>query len=590
MHSLLMIIVARSSPVWGASAAVLGCRDCICDTICRAGSCHGSPSAEFLGDLFHGPHPVQLAFEVAVHFILSGHVCQFGSPNVNAWQIHLAQAGTGTEAKVSHPFRVDAHDLEAHAISGDVVRGGNSDSGWHQTAVSRSVAFHALPAIQHSRAPERLQPLRGERNVHVGLAHAAMIDPFVIPVPGFFAGAVQRRAQGHVLERKRGHHGVMRFEHGRADDEGFRVQEPGRQPGWHQVQVAVQNGMRLKPALLIQIHQADLQRFMLRPHLDIAEIVESFRGVPGGGFGDDHRPVEARPQKIQDAMQGIHMGRGELVVGADDIGFDHDVLFGFEHGHDLVLDRHQRLADVLAPAGAVRDRDHRAATGCATCLDRLGWPLLRAQQGAGSREGRRGPEEIPARESMVLHVHFFGEGSVVDEAVKLWFVGIIVPMPRGVEGFSQGLIGFAHAPRTAEKSRVPVSAVPNKRGLCPFEIPGLGEQDDVHVLANLRRAVEDAGLPAHEQRLDAIGLESRKDLSDRGRDQGCLPWTGIGRTVPRCAGTVPTEPSRARLSIRRATVRKSCRALWSKVGTLKSRNLMAFRSEGGAFRGEAVRP
>ena len=47
--------------------------------------------------------------------------------------------------------------------------------------------------------------------------------------------------------------------------------------------------------------------------------------------------------------------------------------------------------------------------------------------------------------------------------------------------------------------------------------------DKVHVLANLRRAVEDAGLPAHEQRLDAIGLESQKDLSDRGRDQGCLP-------------------------------------------------------------------
>ncbi len=100
-----------------------------------------------------------------------------------------------------------------------------------------------------------------------------------------------------------------------------------------------------------------------------------------------------------------------------------------------------------------------------------------------------------------------------------------------------------------------------------------GSQDDVHVLANLRRAVEDAGLPAHEQRLDAIGLESRKDLSDRGRDQGCVPWRDIGRTVPRCAGTVPTEPGRATLSIRRATVRKSRRALCRSVGPLKSPSL-----------------
>src|SRR5579872_6919986 len=36
----------------------------------------------------------------------------------------------------------------------------------------------------------------------------------------------------------------------------------------------------------------------------------------------------------------------------------------------------------------------------------------------------------------------------------------------------------------------------------------------IDILANLRRAVEDAGLPSHEQRLDAILLESRKDLSD----------------------------------------------------------------------------
>jgi hypothetical protein len=63
-----------------------------------------------------------------------------------------------------------------------------------------------------------------------------------------------------------------------------------------------------------------------------------------------------------------------------------------------------------------------------------------------------------------------------------------------------------------------------KSPLEPVEILLFGQNKKINVLANLRRAVEYAGLPSHEQRADAIDSDRRKDLPDRGRDQGYLPW------------------------------------------------------------------
>jgi hypothetical protein len=41
------------------------------------------------------------------------------------------------------------------------------------------------------------------------------------------------------------------------------------------------------------------------------------------------------------------------------------------------------------------------------------------------------------------------------------------------------------------------------------DVRGFSRQGPINVLANLRRAVEHASLPAHEQRLDAILPESK---------------------------------------------------------------------------------
>jgi hypothetical protein len=50
-----------------------------------------------------------------------------------------------------------------------------------------------------------------------------------------------------------------------------------------------------------------------------------------------------------------------------------------------------------------------------------------------------------------------------------------------------------------------------QRGLKPAVIVLLAKENQINVLANLRRAVEYAGLPSHKQRLDAIALDRRKD-------------------------------------------------------------------------------
>ena len=93
------------------------------------------------------------------------------------------------------------------------------------------------------------------------------------------------------------------------------------------------------------------------------------------------------------------------------------------------------------------------------------------------------------------------------------------------------------------------------------EVLRVGQHQKIDVLANLRRAVEDAGLPAHEQGPDATPLECRKDLSDRGRGQGCLPWRCTRPASARRGRIAPTEKDSAIPSTRRAIPRTSSRLM-----------------------------
>src|SRR5438094_3878510 len=96
-----------------------------------------------------------------------------------------------------------------------------------------------------------------------------------------------------------------------------------------------------------------------------------------------------------------------------------------------------------------------------------------------------------------------------------------------------------------------------QRGEKPSEIFLRSEQDEVDISAKLSRAVEHAGLAAHKQGLYLMFPDRRKDLSDRGRDQGCLPSRGIGRRFSRSAATAPLGSVLSIPSIHRAFLQKS---------------------------------
>jgi hypothetical protein len=56
-----------------------------------------------------------------------------------------------------------------------------------------------------------------------------------------------------------------------------------------------------------------------------------------------------------------------------------------------------------------------------------------------------------------------------------------------------------------------------------FEIFWLGEDGEIGIAAKLRRALEHAGLAAHEEAVHAMLRHRKKDFEYRVRDQGCLP-------------------------------------------------------------------
>ena len=74
-----------------------------------------------------------------------------------------------------------------------------------------------------------------------------------------------------------------------------------------------------------------------------------------------------------------------------------------------------------------------------------------------------------------------------------------------------------------------------KRGAKAIEVSGADGDREIDVSGELRGPVQDAGLPAHQQRLHPVALESRKDSGNRALAHSFLPGAG---TLPRGAGTL----------------------------------------------------
>src|SRR5437899_4346166 len=119
-----------------------------------------------------------------------------------------------------------------------------------------------------------------------------------------------------------------------------------------------------------------------------------------------------------------------------------------------------------------------------------------------------------------------------------------------------------------------------QRGEKPSKILLRSEQDEVDIFAKLSRAVEHAGLAAHKQGLYLMFPDRRKDLSDRGRDQGCLPSPDIEQRAFRSDETAPLESNRSIPSIHRACLRTSCSGKDLREGDVKS-ELRVFQANFG---------
>ncbi len=99
----------------------------------------------------------------------------------------------------------------------------------------------------------------------------------------------------------------------------------------------------------------------------------------------------------------------------------------------------------------------------------------------------------------------------------------LVLVPFGTVTVTTSGLGAVLMSMTASPTLPPVAPIKLLycRGNCG-KIGVFGQNQEIHVLANLCRPVKHAGLPAHEKRSGPTGLDRKRDLSDRGLDQGFL--------------------------------------------------------------------
>src|SRR5690606_3669222 len=105
-------------------------------------------------------------------------------------KVVLAHAEHGAELEIAGPLRIDPHALDAHAVGGDVIGGGDGNAMRHGGAGTGSVALHALVAVDQGSAPVGLHGVGGEEHVVVGLAHAVMVFALVVPPRGLLGRLV----------------------------------------------------------------------------------------------------------------------------------------------------------------------------------------------------------------------------------------------------------------------------------------------------------------------------------------------------------------------------------------------------------------
>jgi hypothetical protein len=155
------------------------------------------------------------------------------------------------------------------------------------------------------------------------------------------------------------------------------------------VQVVIDHRDQLVFRFAVEVDEADLPLLL---DFGVLEVAVALEGVAGGGLDDVDGQLVARLEVVEDAVNGVGVGGGELVGGRDVVDLDRDVFLCPDDGADLVVDGGQGVGDVLAAAFALHQRHRRALLGGG----------LRRERGAGG-DHRGEAQHLAAGESRGPH-------------------------------------------------------------------------------------------------------------------------------------------------------------------------------------------
>lgn len=149
----------------------------------------------------------------------------------------------------------------------------------------------------------------------------------------------------------------MGLEDGAANNVGVRIKEARGQTHGNDVQVVIDERLDFKLGFAVEIDEIQLVRTPFLFQRAVAEVGVTLEGVAGGGLCNHHGTTKARGEIVEDAIESIGVGGGQLLFGGNVVGLDKDVLFALEPGLQFGVDAEECLVDIFAAIIAMGQRD-----------------------------------------------------------------------------------------------------------------------------------------------------------------------------------------------------------------------------------------
>jgi hypothetical protein len=147
------------------------------------------------------------------------------------------------------------------------------------------------------------------------------------------------------------------LQHRSRDDKSVGVEQPLGEACGLDVEIAIQQLDGFVEPFLVQADQLRLELRVLPGGFGVLEVLECVERKPGGTFGDDHRSLPAFFEVVEDSVERVGVGGGELLVGGDAVGLDDNDLAILQLSGDFLIDQVERGGDVGTPVFPFRESD-----------------------------------------------------------------------------------------------------------------------------------------------------------------------------------------------------------------------------------------